>query len=182
MKFTAAERARIKAWLEKDPDGPDQGKTLKIERENGTSTSLTRGTIYVGNGDWKVRYAYTIEEEYPVAFSSPLPRNTDFKPKKGPSKWKKVPKFPPLEEQMKSKYEWSDTSLKVSDIPPVPKGWIDTAIKEHTKLIKQQMEQTNVMWAKLQDMKPDADGKVTFSVNKGKTKKGYLSEPSDHAG
>lgn len=95
MKFTNEERARIRAWLEKDPNSEDTSKTLVLERE-GTSqgpTSLARVTQYFGGTDWKVRIAYEEGTNYPVLMSSPIPGGQDSK-KQAKTKYPMVPKLP----------------------------------------------------------------------------------------
>lgn len=94
MKLTYEERNRIRRWLDKDPAGPDKGKTMEL---NGVT--LSRDTLYTGTErNWKVRVAYVVETGYPVAMSAPIPGNLESKKqlmKNG--KPVMVEKFPPIE-------------------------------------------------------------------------------------
>ena len=92
MKFTNEERARIRAWLEKDPKSEDTSKTLVLDREGGPVT-LGRVTQYFGGTDWKVRIAYEMSTNYPVLMSSPIPGDQDSK-KQAKTKYPMVPKIP----------------------------------------------------------------------------------------
>lgn len=67
MKFNREERARILAWLDKDPSSEDKAKNLEI---NGRT--LSRDTHYFGDNKWKVRIAFDTETWYPVMMSAPI--------------------------------------------------------------------------------------------------------------
>lgn len=127
MKLTYEERNRVRVWLDKDKDGPDQGKTLEI---NGVT--LTRDTLYTGNErQWKVRVAYVLETGYPVAMSAPIPGNLESKHQmlsKG-GQVKMVPKFPnPPKNELDAQIAAYKAKLMAK--PSVFDAWLDEVNNE----------------------------------------------------
>lgn len=171
MKFTNAERARIKMWLEKYANTRDTGKFLTLTREDGTEVTLTRDTYYLPGGKWKLRIAYEITTTYPVAVSSPLQYGVNKKRKqiKKPE-WVMVPKLPLPERK-------DDEPGSVIPGNKVGNGvaFSKTVSAELEKLGAAYMAATN---------QPPIWGKATFDVyKKCATKGGHIVESnSDTSG
>lgn len=162
LKLTSAERLRIKAWLEKDPKSEDTASAIDMNRDDGTFIRLRRTTHYYGNS-WKVRTAYEVESNFPVCHSSPLPYGSNTKTKTGP-KWVMTPKFdPPAESKAKAN-------------PGAFAKAIEAEMQTMKKGMKEYLQSPSSAWdAILFGPKPDADGKVTFKVQKPKPGKGVLT-------
>lgn len=170
LKLTSAERLRIKAWLEKDPKSEDTASAIDMNRDDGTFIRLRRTTHYYGNS-WKVRTAYEVESNFPVCHSSPLPYGSNTKTKTGP-KWVMTPKFDPPAESKAAQNKGAFAAA------------LDMELKAMKKGISKQLQVPNSVWDSiLFGPKPDADGKVTFKVQKPKAGKGVLtpSEPEPTA-
>lgn len=174
LMLTSAERARIKAWLEKDPKTEDSGSSLTLTREDGTELNVRRSTQYYGE-NWKVRTAYDVRTHFPLAHSSPLPYGSNVKTKTGP-KWVMTPKFDPPAESKAAQNKGAFAKA------------IDAEMKNLKKQYAKQLNAPTVwdsllFWPKPteaeegDEAKPDAY--VTYKVQKGS--KGKLIPIPDQA-
>jgi hypothetical protein len=120
LKFTGAERKRIRLWLEKNVEAEDKENWFIMEREDGDLT-IRRVTQYLPGGKWKVRIAYTDPGGFPIAMSGPLMAESNNKSAPDSEtkiafksvpwedlKWDKMPKIP-AKAKFKMYYESSDT-------------------------------------------------------------------------
>lgn len=80
LKFTQAERKRIRLWLENNVRSTDKSNWFVMERESGAVT-IRRVTQYLPGGKWKVRIAYLEDSGFPIAMSAPLTHQCQVKGK-----------------------------------------------------------------------------------------------------
>lgn len=152
-KFTSAERARIKLWLEKNHKSEDKGNALNFTTDAGVRVRICRTTKYLPNGVWKVRIAYVEATGYPVLTSSPLLAQQE---QKGQTAHVMVPKMPKKAAGKSNK----DTFAKA----------LDAEIKAQTAQIKQYLMAPSPIWDWGIKEENVEDGKVTFKIHNDHTK------------
>lgn len=142
MKLTYEERNRVRVWLDKDKDGPDQGKTMEL---NGVT--LSRDTLYTGaERNWKVRVAFVVETGYPVAMSAPIPGNLD------------------------SKHQMMGKNGKVAMVPKFatpPKDSLDAQIAKYKATMSAELLQPNSFTSWFEDIEPEYECGYCFDEDEG---------------
>lgn len=197
MKFTNAERLRIKLWLEKHYKSRDKAATLEFVTDSGATVELARITQYLPGGDWKIRTAYLRHTGYPVMTTGGIPAASIGKGKKPASPYKMVPKLPKQESVIPG-YGPVPDSVK-SNKGAFAKA-LDAEMASLKKSMTAQLMAPNPIWFYgIKEQKVE-DGMVTFQIQdnhdkhvelhkatfntykKSKTKGGHIVESESHPG